>query len=141
MAGKPLTWNVDLARQLHNQGHSPTVIAERCGTTKDAVIHQIKRYWGRPRHIYAIGQISWDPGLGRSLFDKGLSIKEIADQCHTTKSAIIGYAKRHWPERAGDAQRYIKHFPERDLDAPKVPKARPLAPGERTLPDLPSLRG
>jgi hypothetical protein len=134
--GKPADWNVELARQLYDYGLTYPAIAARCGTTKWAVASQARRYWP-PR----TKEVEWDTVLARTLYDQGMSYRAIAKKCGVTKNAVMRRAKDYWPIRPGDAERFAKHFPKRDPDAPKVPKARPLLPGERTLPDLPSLRG
>jgi hypothetical protein len=136
----PAHWDVERGRRLYAEGLSRTEIAERCATTPAAVAHHINRHWGAKPRSVSYGAV-WNTELGRTLWDKGLTPNAIAKQCGTTKNAVVGYSKRHWPARHGDAERQPLNFQNGAPKSPSVPKARPLRPGERTLPDLPSLVG
>lgn len=140
---KKSEWDVDMGRELYDQGLSYPAIADRCGTSTGAVANRA-RDWP-VRVVVRPVVLCWDCVLARNLWEQGKSYGDIAKECRTTKDAIMGYAKRHWPVRPGDAERYAKRFLRIDPDTPKatiaVLKAKPLPPGARTLPDLPSLRG
>ena len=95
---------------------------------------------------------TWNVIKARELYDQGMAYAEIAEQCGITKSAVVGYSNRHWPNRDVDAERFAERFPRgskprakgaKELDFAKErqqkAKAQPIAPGGSTLPPLPSL--
>lgn len=137
---RAIKWDIELARSLYDQGMPHDAIAKKCRITKNTIIGYANRHWPERSPI-----TKWDTAAARILWDEGLLCGAIAKLCGTTRSAVSGHANRNnWPKRPGDTERHVKYFPKPDIDAPKVPKilkARPIPPGARTLPDLPSLRG
>jgi hypothetical protein len=77
----------------------------------------------------------WNVEKARRLYDQDKVFSEIGEACNVSKSAVVGYAKRHWPAREIDKERHDKYFnPKRGTNKTE---ARPA--GKITLPPLPSL--
>jgi transposase len=78
--------------------------------------------------------IVWDKAQGRVLYDQGLSYDVMSRRLGVSRASIHRYAATYWPARMTTG---APHRPAGQ--APAMPKAKPLRPGESTLPALPSL--
>lgn len=77
----------------------------------------------------------WNPVRARELFMMGLDLAEIAERVGAHYNSLAKHAKQFWPDyRPKLTARTI--IVEPDKPDPQPIQARPLRPGQRTLPPL-----